>query len=124
MNEIYTNTNGVQELFPLASPNDDDYNVMCFDEIENCIKEKKKVVASRLRFVTNIGTPFYDLSYFQIYVDSVKYNVEHLPFEQIPKSTKRANYNDLKRNLYKVIKLLDSPFPYIENIFESISFIE
>lgn len=76
------------------------------EEIEDIdweqLKTFKNVQMERIRFVTDIGFPLYDCSYFHVTIDGKKYDVLNHPFSQVSKKQFKATlYNILqKENIF------------------------
>lgn len=111
INEKLLNNYGVVEINPLSNP---DYHYEEREYIDwSELKNKKGICAERIRFVTDNGFPFFDLSYCHIIINNKKYMVTNTPFEQISK-------NNFKSNLYKILK---KDNVYIKGFFENISYL-
>lgn len=103
------NNYGVLETNPLLRTN---YHEEMIEDISwDELKEKKDICAERIRFVTDNNFPFWDLSYFHIRINNVKYRVLNSPFEQVSKK-------NFKSTLYNILKKENI---YIRNFFQSIS---
>lgn len=109
INQDLYNNYGAIETNPI--PSSDYHNIESEDISWDELRTFKNVIAERTRFVTNSGFPFWDLSYFHVRIDGVRYRVSNCPFDQIPKK-------NFKSNLYNILKEENI---FIKNFFESIS---
>lgn len=86
-----------------------------FEEVVDIIAEKRAVVKSeRMRFVTDSGYPYYDLSYWHIRISSERFRVLNSPFEQLPKKK-------FKQLIYSRINARNV---FIQDLFASISTLD
>lgn len=75
------------------------------------LKEKKGIVAERIRFVSTPNFPFWDLTYLDVRVNNKLYSITNSPFSQVPKK-------DFKSYIYKILKEEEI---FIKNFFDCIS---
>lgn len=86
-----------------------------FEEVVDIIAEKRVVVKSeRMRFVTDSGYPYYDLSYWHVRIGSERFRVLNSPFEQLPKKK-------FKQLIYSRINAHNV---FIQDLFASISTLD
>jgi hypothetical protein len=86
-----------------------------FEEVVDLLLLKEdKIESERMRFVTDSGYPYYDLSYWHIKLNGQRFRVLNSPFEQLPKRKfKQLIYSRI--NARKV---------FINNLFASISTLD
>jgi hypothetical protein len=76
------------------------------------LKGMPNMEADRVRFISDRGFPFWDLSYFHVRIDGKRYHVQGAPFNQVPKK------GGLSKNLYGILK---EEGIYIPKFFDCIS---
>lgn len=116
---IHKGYGGVEETNPLPYQNyhEEDIEYISLGELKDMYNEGKKIKAIRLRLVSDVGYPSWDMSYFHVSVDGVKYGIT---------DTTTDNGNSLssipkkysKKHIYKWVK--DSGI-FIQDLFGSIS---
>lgn len=103
------NEYGVFETNPMPSGyHDEDLEYINWEILKTMTQT---IVAERIRFVSNPGFPWWDLSYFHVRIDGKRYGIIGTPFYQIGKKT-------FKTDLYKILK--DEGI-FIKDFFASIS---
>jgi hypothetical protein len=108
---------GVTEYNPIPKGyHDEDCMYISFADLLAMIVSKEyRITAERLRFVTDSGFPFWELSYFHVRIDGERYEIMDCPFYKVLK------HGGLNKNLYKILKSCNV---YIPKFFDVISTLD
>lgn len=102
------NNYGVQEVNPMPKDyHEEELEYIGWEEL----RDVKGIKAERIRFLSDPGFPYWDLSYFHIRIDGKKFEVLGSPFGQVPKK-------GFKSYIYKVLR---NQGIFIDGFFDCIS---
>lgn len=108
---IIDNSHKAHELAPISKGyHDIDAENITWEDLKDI---KKPIRSERLRFITNDGFPFYELSYHHIRIDGQRYRIIGAPYQQVPK-------RKFKSELLKMVK--DDGI-FIKDLFQTLSIL-
>lgn len=91
---------------------DEDLDFMNWDDFKDIVANGSQTFEIlRIRFITDSGFPFYDLSYFHVRIDGKKTEILDSPFSQV-------NKKFFKNKLYEILK---KEGVYLPNFFSRVS---
>lgn len=121
INEKLKRDYGVTEVNPLPSSNYHDHErieYIQWGELKQYAKDGHTITCERVRFVTDLYCPFWELSYCHMRISGkehkgIRYRIADTPFYQVPK-------RGMKKKLYDILK---KEGIFIKGFFDNLSLL-